>query len=97
MTIQSVQDQAHDLWRYQRFLIVNEYSKKTPVPPPFNTIYYLFIALRAIPRFYSDRHQNVVDHGSFLNSLQQQWKGKSTDDDDDIYYVFLYSYGCDAT
>ncbi|CAF1005183.1 unnamed protein product [Adineta steineri] len=50
VTIQNVQEQAHDLWRYQRFLIVNEYSKKTPVPPPFNTIYYLFIALRHVVR-----------------------------------------------
>ncbi len=79
MTIQNVQEQAHDLWRYQRFLIVNEYSKKTPVPPPFNTIYYLFIALRFVRRYYYNRHQIIVDNGILLNSLQQQWKSKCID------------------
>jgi hypothetical protein len=46
VTIQNVQEQSHDLWRYQRFLIVNEFSKKTPLPPPFNIIYYIIIIAR---------------------------------------------------
>ncbi|CAF0967570.1 unnamed protein product, partial [Didymodactylos carnosus] len=46
VTIQKVQGKSHSLWRYQRFLIVNEYSKKTPLPPPFNTFYYVFTIIR---------------------------------------------------
>ena len=37
MTIENVQEQSHNLWRYQRFLLVNEFRKKSLLPPPFNT------------------------------------------------------------
>lgn len=50
VTIQNVQNQARDLWRYQRFLIVNEYSKITPLPSPFNSFYYLFYLCRFLLR-----------------------------------------------
>ncbi|CAF1526665.1 unnamed protein product, partial [Adineta steineri] len=43
LTIQNVQDQSHELWRYQRFLLVSEYRDKPLLPPPFNFLYYLFI------------------------------------------------------
>ena len=46
VTIQNVQEQSHDLWRYQRFLIVKEFSEKPSLPPPFNVIYYIFILIR---------------------------------------------------
>ncbi|CAF4422594.1 unnamed protein product, partial [Adineta steineri] len=46
VTVQNVQEQSHDLWRYQRFLIVNEYSRKTLLPPPFNILYYIFIIIQ---------------------------------------------------
>ncbi len=46
VTIQNVQEQSHDLWRYQRYLIVTEFSKKPPLPPPFNIIYYIFLLVR---------------------------------------------------
>ncbi len=76
VTIQNVQEQAHDLWRYQRFLIVNEYSKKTPLPPPFNTIYYLFLGLGLVVRLYRNRNRMIVHKGRLFNSIQQQWKSK---------------------
>ena len=46
VTIQNVENQSHQLWRYQRFLIVFEYSDKPPLPPPFNLIYYLYRVIR---------------------------------------------------
>ena len=46
MTIQNVQEQSHDLWRYQRFLIVKEFSEKPLLPPPFSIIYYIFMSIR---------------------------------------------------
>ena len=45
VTIENVQGQSHDLWRYQRYLIVNEFRNKTLLPPPFNTIYWLISSL----------------------------------------------------
>jgi hypothetical protein len=79
VTIQNVQEQAHDLWRYQRFLIVNEYSEKPPLPPPLNIIYYLFIILRSIIRFCYNRNCTIVDKGTLFNSVQQQWKSMCND------------------
>jgi hypothetical protein len=55
-----VEEQSHDLWRYQRFLIVNEFSKKPLLPPPFNIIYYAFIAIRylvARAKLYRNPHR----------------------------------------
>lgn len=48
VTIQNVEEQSHDLWRYQRFLIVEEFSKKTALPLPFNIIYHIFDIIRFI-------------------------------------------------
>ena len=42
MTIQTVQSQSHKIWRYQRYVIVQEYYEKPPLPPPFNNIYYIY-------------------------------------------------------
>ena len=39
VTIQNVRNQSHDLWRYQRFLLIDEFRKKSLLPPPFNIIY----------------------------------------------------------
>jgi hypothetical protein len=58
VTIQNVQNQSHQLWRYQRFLIVIEYDEKPPLPPPFNTIYYLFSGIRyIIPKIHDWYHR----------------------------------------
>lgn len=46
VTIQNIQEHAHELWRYQRFLIVNEYAKLTPLPAPFNIFYYMIRAVQ---------------------------------------------------
>ena len=48
VTIQNVQEQSHDLWRYQRFSIVSEYCRKTLLPPPFNILYYIFMLGRLL-------------------------------------------------
>ncbi|CAF1599127.1 unnamed protein product [Adineta ricciae] len=48
VTIQNVENQSHQLWRYQRFLIVCEYADKPPLPPPFNLFYYLYSSIRYI-------------------------------------------------
>ncbi|CAF1605995.1 unnamed protein product [Adineta ricciae] len=69
VTIQSVQEQAHDVWRYQRYLIVNEYSKKTLFPPPFNTLHYLFMACQYVFRFFFNR-----DKTPLISRLPQPWK-----------------------
>ncbi|CAF0835257.1 unnamed protein product [Adineta steineri] len=50
VTIQNVENQSHQIWRYQRFLLVFEYSDKPPLPPPFNPIYYLFSSIRYLIR-----------------------------------------------
>ncbi|CAF0772753.1 unnamed protein product [Adineta ricciae] len=48
VTIQNVQEKSHDLWRYQRFLIVSEFSKKPILPAPFNLLYYAFCMIRFV-------------------------------------------------
>ena len=72
VTIQSVQEQAHDLWRYQRFLIVNEYSQKTPIPAPFNIFYYLYASIQFFVQWIFNRTKKT--NGTFLPNVQQQWK-----------------------
>lgn len=67
MTIQNVQEQSHDLWRYQRFLIVKEFSEKPILPPPFNMIYHVFMIIRyPFTRIRSTRnqHRSSMYHGS---------------------------------
>ncbi len=59
VTIENVQGQSHDLWRYQRFLLVNEFRKKSLLPPPFNTLYCLF---SAIVRFITRHKKQYRDH-----------------------------------
>ncbi|CAF1331619.1 unnamed protein product, partial [Didymodactylos carnosus] len=49
-TIKRIQSESKQLWRYQRFLLYQEYSKKTVLPPPLNTICYLFRTLRFVYR-----------------------------------------------
>ncbi|CAF3508465.1 unnamed protein product [Rotaria sordida] len=63
VTIQNVQMQSHRIWRYQRFLLVYEYNNKPPLPPPFNTIYYLYRIIRYIIekiQYYRQKHRHVA-------------------------------------
>ncbi|CAF1262466.1 unnamed protein product [Adineta steineri] len=59
VTIENVQDQSHDIWRYQRFLLVNEFRQKSLLPPPFNTLYCL---INAIVRFIAHRQKRYRNH-----------------------------------
>ncbi|CAF3552086.1 unnamed protein product [Rotaria sp. Silwood1] len=64
VTIQNVQMQSHRIWRYQRFLLVYEYNNKPPLPPPFNTIYYLYRMILYIIekiQYYRQNHRHVSD------------------------------------
>ncbi|UJR11064.1 hypothetical protein I4U23_015247 [Adineta vaga] len=36
-----VQEKSNELWRYQRFWLINEYKDKTVLPPPLNILCYL--------------------------------------------------------
>ncbi len=71
VTIQNVQKQSQQLWRYQRFLLVLEYSAKPPLPPPFNPIYYLFSGTRClIKRMHASwrrRRDGMLDNTSINN------------------------------
>ncbi|CAF3203613.1 unnamed protein product [Rotaria sp. Silwood2] len=61
VTIQNVQMQSHRIWRYQRFLLISDYNNKPPLPPPFNTIYYLYIIICYIIKkikCYSQKHRH---------------------------------------
>jgi hypothetical protein len=40
VTFKHVEQNAHDTWAYHRFLLVKEYSKKSPFPPPLNSLHY---------------------------------------------------------
>ncbi|CAF1278699.1 unnamed protein product [Didymodactylos carnosus] len=40
VTLQRVNLDAHQRWAYHRFLLVNEYSKKSVLPPPINVFSY---------------------------------------------------------
>ncbi|CAF1411267.1 unnamed protein product, partial [Didymodactylos carnosus] len=40
VTITRVNKGAHESWSFHRFLLVEEYRKKSPFPPPFNAIHY---------------------------------------------------------
>ena len=73
LTIQSVQERAHNLWRYQRFLIVTEYTQRIPVPPPFNILYYLFIGLQYVSRQWQSREKPIVNL-----HFQSEWTSKCT-------------------
>ncbi|CAF1027358.1 unnamed protein product [Adineta ricciae] len=64
VTIQNVQEQSHDLWRYQRFSIVSEYCRKTLLQPPFNIVYYIFM----IGRFLFVRLQVYRNSRRFISS-----------------------------
>ncbi len=55
ITIRNVESQSYRIWRYQRFLIVNEYAQKPLLPPPFNSLYYLFIGIRYLVLKIRDR------------------------------------------
>lgn len=52
VTVQNVRDQSHNLWRYQRFLLVNEFRNRSLLPPPFNILSTFYMLL-----------QNVVERG----------------------------------
>ncbi|CAF4396515.1 unnamed protein product [Rotaria socialis] len=40
VTLKKVKDNAHMSWAFHRFLLVNEYARKSPFPPPFNLFEY---------------------------------------------------------
>ena len=58
VTIENVHDQSHDLWRYQRFLIVDEFRNKSLLPPPFNTFYWFFSAMIRFIKRHSKRYRS---------------------------------------
>ena len=58
VTIQNVQDQSHDLWRYQRYLLVNEFRKRSLLPPPFNTLYWFFSAMIRFIKHHRKRYRS---------------------------------------
>ncbi|CAF4687662.1 unnamed protein product, partial [Rotaria sp. Silwood1] len=68
VTLNKVQDHAHTSWAFQRLLLVNEYSRKSPLPPPFNLIHYICKGLWKI--FNSCRKENFNNniYGSLDNS-----------------------------
>ncbi len=59
VTIQNVRDQSHDLWRYQRFLLIDEFRKKSLFPPPFNIIYCV---VSGIDRFIKRQQKRYRNH-----------------------------------
>ncbi|CAF1309475.1 unnamed protein product [Adineta steineri] len=83
VTIQNVQEQSHNLWRYQRFSIVNEFSKKSPLPPPFSLIYHFFRFLRFLIvhiKLWKNRYQPIpseitLDNVKIMNdNISQDFK-----------------------
>ena len=52
VTIQKVDNSAHESWAYHRFVLVSEYSKKTFLPPPLNVLIYVFYPFY---RFFQNR------------------------------------------
>ncbi|CAF1201233.1 unnamed protein product [Rotaria sordida] len=65
VTIQNVTQQSYVLWRYQRFLLVDEYKRRSLLPPPFNIFYYIVMVVRyAYLRIssYRKRHMKVSTH-----------------------------------
>ncbi len=64
VTIQNVQDQSHDLWRYQRFLLVSEYENKNFLPPPFNAINSLVTLTRYLMKRCRKRYRNYTARNS---------------------------------
>ncbi|UJR27965.1 hypothetical protein I4U23_009223 [Adineta vaga] len=84
VTIQNVENQSHQLWRYQRFLIVCEYADKPPLPPPFNLFYYIYRVIRHIFKKcracgksrYRPRQDQVFSETVVLNTLDSNGMGK---------------------
>ncbi|CAF3800527.1 unnamed protein product [Rotaria sp. Silwood1] len=48
VTIQYVEEQSNQIWGYQRYLLVTEYSVKSPLPPPFHTVPNLYHIVRSV-------------------------------------------------
>lgn len=76
MTIQNVEDQSHDLWRYQRFLLVNEFRKKSLLPPPFNTFDCIIALIKRARKRSPDHQRNFVSVLSTDNPTDGQLKSK---------------------
>ncbi|CAF1451499.1 unnamed protein product [Rotaria sordida] len=84
VTIQNVQDQSRNLWCYQRFLLVNEFRKKSLFPPPFNTCFCLVATVIHFITRHQERyrtHQSISDEKQSIdivrvvnNSSDQQFK-----------------------
>ncbi|CAF1151401.1 unnamed protein product [Rotaria sordida] len=65
VTIQNVTQQSYVLWRYQRFLLVDEYKRRSLLPPPFNIFYYIVMVVRCTYlriSSYRKRHMKVSTH-----------------------------------
>ena len=54
VTLDKTKEYAHMSWAYHRFLLVNEYSRKSPLPPPINLLYYI----GKLIKYLVNRHQN---------------------------------------
>ncbi|CAF1186544.1 unnamed protein product [Rotaria sp. Silwood1] len=70
ITIQKVQQNAHESWAYYRFLLVTEYTNKTFLPPPLNIFIYIFSPLY---HFLKNRHSKkpnntygILDSGEMM-------------------------------
>ncbi|CAF4811452.1 unnamed protein product, partial [Rotaria sp. Silwood1] len=77
VTIQNVEKQSHRIWRYQRFLLVVEYNYKPSLPPPFNTLWYLYRIIKYIIEKieeYRQRQRHVASDTIAMNSIDSNEK-----------------------
>ncbi|CAF4854401.1 unnamed protein product [Rotaria sp. Silwood1] len=77
VTIQNVEKQSHRIWRYQRFLLVVEYNYKPSLPPPFNTLWYLYRIIKYIIEKieeYRQRQRHVASDTVAMNSIDSNEK-----------------------
>ncbi|CAF3724318.1 unnamed protein product [Adineta steineri] len=78
VTIENVQHESHDLWRYQRFLVVNEFRHKSLLPPPFNT---LFCLISSTIRFIKRHRKGSKNHAPITHKVKRSFDVIDTTND----------------
>ncbi|CAF4040031.1 unnamed protein product, partial [Rotaria sordida] len=62
-TLSKAAHNSHIYWAFHRFLLVNEYRRKSPYPPPINLLHYTYKFLKFLYRLSRNKTSDNI-HGS---------------------------------
>ncbi|CAF1107885.1 unnamed protein product [Rotaria sordida] len=82
VTIQNVEKQSYQIWGYQRYLLVAEYSMKSPLPPPFNTFHNLYRIVQCLIEKLQKSKSTNAKNNSYTLEMESRGLNKNNSEEE---------------